>query len=78
MCQSLDSPNRSATAANRVRSSSTSKGSESARTSWRVKNQPVSGSVWYAASTIQPPCSARKVAMPATMPVRSGQPKVIT
>ena len=71
-------PSECATSAKRVRSSSTPNGSESARTSWRVKNQPVSGSVWYAASTIQPPLSARNDEILAMMPVRSGQPKVIT
>ena len=35
-----------ATSPNRARSSSTSNGSECARTTWRVKNQPVSGSEW--------------------------------
>ena len=45
-CQ-LDSAERSAaTSPNRARSSAASNGSESARTTWRVKNQPVSGSVW--------------------------------
>jgi hypothetical protein len=38
-----DSP--SATPANRCRSSSTANGIESARTTWRVKNHPVVGSV---------------------------------
>jgi hypothetical protein len=41
-----EAPSSAATSANRRRSSSTSNGSESARTTWRVKNHPLSTSEW--------------------------------
>jgi hypothetical protein len=68
----------SATARKRSRSSSTPPGRGSARISWRVKKRPDSSSEWYAASTIQPPISARKDVMAAMMPVSSGQASVRT
>ena len=53
-------------------------GTDDAATACRVKNHPVSGSEWYPASTIEPPCSAMKVLIRATMPTSSGQPRVST
>jgi hypothetical protein len=39
-------PNAAASSPKRARSSAAPNGSESARTTWRVENQPVSGSEW--------------------------------
>ena len=51
---------------------------DAARTAWRVKNQPLSGSVKKPASVIQPPISAMKDDNLATIPVVSGQLNVRT
>ncbi len=71
MCHAME--NSSAIGAKASRKASRPNGKDSARISWRMKNQPLCSSEWWLASVIQPLYRARKLLTFATMPTRSGQ-----